>query len=336
MSYVPAALELAEAMAARQVTMGEATAGTGLLEGARYFPQGVKALKSLAARAKRESKRYTIKKTYGKNKKVKYPTFTAADYKVTKKNLKYMQMDEGEAARFGEQPGAGVAKHTDGSVHEDFTTNVLETYVIPYPAKGTNNDQRVRDIIHLKGVKICANFENLSTGTRALFVNFAVVSRKDRVADSGNLDANMFRGRDNNRGEDFTSVLSTIERHCLPLNTDKYHVWMHDRFKLFKPTGNHEHSSKMLTRYIHIDRQINFDINVANGELFVLYWCGAENIISTTPSVGDVMRIGMTTTTYYDTPLADSQVKQVLKRLAKGKTRKSYKRKRYSKKYARK
>lgn len=326
MSYVPAALELAEAMAARQVTMGEATAGTGLLEGARYFPEGVKALKKLAAKAKRETKGFSIKLTHKKTKRSKYTT--------TNQN---MQMDEGEAARFGEQPGTGVVKHTDGERHVNFKSNELESYVIPYPAKGQNNDQRVRDIIHLKGVKVCANFENLGVDDRAFFCNFAVVSRKDRVSDSGNLDANLFRGRDNNRGEDFTSVLSTIERHCLPLNTDKYHVWMHDRFKLFRPVGSHEHSSKMITRYIHIDRQINFDVTNVSGELYILYWIGAENIISTTPSINDQCRIGLTTTTYYDTPLADSQVKQVLRRIARGKTtRKKYKRKRYSKKYARK
>jgi len=90
-------------------------------------------------------------------------------------------MEEGEAARFGEQPGTSVAKHTDGAIHQDFKTNVLQTYVVPYPARGTNNDQRLRDIIHLKGLKVCVNFENISSQTdlKALFMNFAIVSRKD-------------------------------------------------------------------------------------------------------------------------------------------------------------
>jgi len=111
---------------------------------------------------------------------------------------------------------------------------------------------------------------------------------------------------------------------------------MHDRFKLFRTGSTNDHSSKMITRYIHINRQINFDVTNVSGELYVIYWAGEENLISTVPSVNDKIRIGFTSTTYYDTPLADSQVLQVLSRLKKGKTRKSYRRKRSSKKYAKK
>jgi len=317
MSFVPvieAVTPFVERAAARSVTAGEATLATAALEGARY---GNKWLKTI--------KKYTPKK-YRK--------------KLRPQRLFMNPMQtEGEAARFGENPGEGLTKRINSDTVTSNFGNVVYSMPVAHPNRGDQIDQRQRDVILIKGIKFCANFTRQLAGERrAVLANFALVSRKDDVDSSSNLDQRMFRSNDNSRSVDFGDNLLAQRRHCDPLNNDKFHIWTHRRFKLHDQNSN-GNGSKMIAAYVPINRQIRFDAsNFPTGELTFIYWFGLENTLSTgtvatTPS--NYCNTCITSTTYYDEPMPLSQMSYLIKQLKNTrKGRRRYKRKRYSTKYA--
>lgn len=98
--------------------------------------------------------------------------------------------------------------------------------------QGTEISSRLRQHANIRGMKICMEIKN---GTNVpLYFNCAVIAPK-RVAETG-IDAlpinNFFRYQGTQRSIDFSNALSSLEFHCLPINTDDYTVLRHKRYRL--------------------------------------------------------------------------------------------------------
>jgi hypothetical protein len=94
-------------------------------------------------------------------------------------------------------------------------------------AQGKGIDQRDRRTIELMGVKMCMELTALLNNP--LYANVAVVHLKN--TDAG-LNADFFRGAGGSRGTDFDISLNSNKFHCLPLNTDRFVVLLHKRYRL--------------------------------------------------------------------------------------------------------
>jgi len=284
--------EIGKAILAKNVTAAEATLGTLGLEGIRYGGDAVrKSYNKLRRRSfargpstkfgklgKRMRERLTSIKS--KRQKKQHPID-----EIFSKRVNSNMETEGEAAKFGEQPGIGIIKKRgSGYGPSANATNVLYDIQVGYPTKGSEINERPNDIIFVKGLRYCANFKSLLEGDLdSMFCNFAIVSRKDNVNSGSQMDVGMFTSRDSNREQNFEETPEAIDRHCLPLSLDKYHVWTHKRFKL-RGKGTNMPGSKMLSGYIPLNRQIRFTgANQPNAELSVMWWFGRENTVSTAP-----------------------------------------------------
>jgi len=317
------AAELGEAIAAKNVTAAEATLGTLGLEGLRYGGDvvrkyGNKLRRRIVTPGSREH-------ALGKRVRERFAPIKSKRQRKQRTTLRPKRLDfdmegttEGREARFGEPPGSGTSKQK-GSGYGPLGSvlDFLHETTIGYPTKGSDINQRPNDAIFLKGVKYCVNIQPLREGlTTSTFCNFAIVSRKENVYSNSDLGNNFFRSREDTRGQSFEDTGEAIDRHCLPINSDKYHVWTHKRFKM-RGQGTNMPGSKMLTGYLNVNRQIRFDAaNRPNGELVALWWFGDENTTSPTPLTGGVtsdFNTNMMFTCYWDNPVSLHMLKSAIK-----------------------
>ena len=158
-------------------------------------------------------------------------------------------------ARIGTTPGTAQCKRA--SVAKDtFTGSTRTLYFTELQdiTKTTTNeiDKRQRDVVKLSGVKLCIEVNHLQTAP--LLVNYAIVY--DKRSNDGTTTVNtgdFFRANGGTqRAKDFSTVLSSAEFHCLPLNTDRFTVLWHKRFKLGvnTPSGGYSNNSRENYRMI--------------------------------------------------------------------------------------
>jgi hypothetical protein len=94
--------------------------------------------------------------------------------------------------------------------------------------QGDAINQRDRHTVELMGVKLCMELTALSNNP--LYVNVAVVHLKNTDAP---LNQDFFRSSGGpTRGTDFNESLNSNEFHSLPMNTDKFVVLSHKRYRL--------------------------------------------------------------------------------------------------------
>jgi len=144
----------------------------------------------------------------------------------------------------------------------------------------TNNtiSLRQRDIINVRGFKICMEVTN--KGAVPLYFNVAVIAPKDGAAGVNTVD--FFRSSATERARDFSTDLTSLEYHCLPINTDRYTVLKHKRYRLLSgPTGsdyiaNSGKNYMNLDWYIPLKRQVRFNNgdggSPESGKVYFVYW----------------------------------------------------------------
>lgn len=191
--------------------------------------------------------------------------------------------------RIGPQPGIPQAKRVETASASDgfLNTKVLHYAELTDIAHTTTNEisKRQRDICYISGFKFMAEFKNaLQAGlpARPLYLNVAFVY--DRESNKGTVIVNgdeFFRANTGNtRYKDFGGAMSAMERHCLPLNTDRFTIISHKRYIL----GNIKDSSGMNTnmarswlsicRYIKLRKRITYtNDDKANSKIWLLIWC---------------------------------------------------------------
>lgn len=182
---------------------------------------------------------------------------------------------------FGE--AIGTSEHqrslTVSAVNVPNSTRTLVSGDLVNIVRATNHeiDERHRDIINVKGIKLCFNILNLAT--KPLYFNVAVVVPKFSQAASTVSGGDFFRNNQDGRGTDFTNALQALEFHCLPINADKFHVLMHQRFLLGPSASSSGYSTgenlnyANISKWLPINRQIRYENNVpVNGRIQYVYW----------------------------------------------------------------
>lgn len=190
--------------------------------------------------------------------------------KATRKKFKSKFKSISKRYQVGEAPGTDLTKKTqyktDGAIQHATNTFYAEEAV--QIARQQNFvyslGYRMRDVVYLSGIKVCVNVVNNHPTSNWLYFNLALVSAKNR----GSVDSSdWFRGYQGDaRSVDFTSgTLTSLDRHCLPINTDEWVVHTHERRLItFGGTEDESQGKKVAKvwqyeKYIPINRQIRFE-----------------------------------------------------------------------------
>lgn len=197
--------------------------------------------------------------------------------------------------RIGERVGSGGSKRGATNATNALATRTMYQIGLMSITRGTNVDNRLRDIVNFRGVKICMSFKSLTTDRR-LFLNVAVVSGKSLSQNTIPPNAEFFRssgGSTLGRGQDFSNTLTALQFHCLPINTDLYNIHSHKRIILEPGNSAIAKGAKTISWYEKFNRQIRYDDSTSGGaptkQAWLVYWLDQENNGSGTTSVASVV-----------------------------------------------
>ena len=189
------------------------------------------------------------------------------------------------------------------------TTRTLFTQNLCTVQQGADRNTRERQIINCRGFRICMSMVN--DAVVPLYINVAVVHGKvEEVAPGA---SNWFRASDGSRGRDADDTLTSLEWHCLPINTDKFTILKHKRL-LLAPNdpvaGDFNNGSAKnyanLDWYIRLKRQLRFE-NSSNttpiaGNVWLVYWCDLWTADSASLAVAAQMRVNERHLMYFNEP----------------------------------
>jgi len=149
------------------------------------------------------------------------------------------------------------------------------------PNEGQNIDQRERNLINLRGFKICMDFAaRVGDNNDCLYMNLALVTNRKDTSSNVVSTSRWFRGNGDDREEDFDTVLLGIDRHCRPINTDEHTVFFHKRMKLgFAQTARYPKQCCVM-KYVPIKRQIRFTAAGVPDTRFFLVWYASDSTSS--------------------------------------------------------
>jgi len=166
-----------------------------------------------------------------------------------------------------------------------YGTRVLNvTPLIANVSEGTGNDQRMRDLINVRGFKLFTEFIHQSG--RLQYLNIAVIHPKQGQVVTVD---DFFRENEVDRAVDFTDTFTALSFATRSINTDKFNVLMHKRFRLapantttsgFPNTDN----ARVLKFYVPLKKQIRYQDNdgveTPIHQLFMVHWSDQFGTIS--------------------------------------------------------
>lgn len=182
---------------------------------------------------------------------------------------------------FGEQVGTSLTKQRIMNNQNTTNQNTRTLYALNLTAipKGQGRNQRERTLVNYRGAKCCISMRN--NANTPMYMNWAVVHPKVDESTPPST-TNFFRSNGNERGQDFDNTLSSQQFHCLKINTDKFTILKHKRFRLGPAnnisdygtqTGN---SFKNIEWYIKIKRQLRYETDASTlpvtGNVYLLHW----------------------------------------------------------------
>lgn len=147
--------------------------------------------------------------------------------------------------------------------------------------QGDGRNLRERGVINCRGFKIC--FQMRNNLNQPLYFNVAILSPKN----SGEVDeSNFFRASGSSRGSDFDNSKIALELHCLPINTDKFTILKHKRYRMNPDPVAQDNFASQTGRsymtqewYIKLKRQLRYDSPDASGPtdgpVYFVYWADA-------------------------------------------------------------
>ena len=266
--------------------MMPSAASLGYAIGQRYGPEALQAGKKIAkwaASKGRRSKRF--KKARRKKRKV--------------------------TNHIGEEPGEDTAKthiieDSAGPASQSTRTLYFEDCSV-VPKTPTNEiNGRQRDIVNYRGFKVCQEWKNKSSFP--LLCNVAVIALKGD-ADTPNLTSDFFRGYGSDRNLNFGDGLESLDFHCKPINTDKYSVIKHMRFRLGSAAGNESEGFHDLPNYtmnefyVPINRQLRYrGDGTCHTPFFLVHWCDEFQTPGGTPGQ-PVFDFSQNVTAYFKEPM---------------------------------
>lgn len=189
----------------------------------------------------------------------------------------------------------------------------LYVYDLMQIPPGYFDNQREGATVNVSGVKICSEWLCLQGATtNGLNVHIALVSPKDSNAkfDRATIKVDFFGAmgmNGSNRAVDFSNNLSSNDFRCMPINTDKWVVLRHFRFRLW-PNSSVGALGCYKSRdfYVKLKRQIQWSSSApdatSDSPLFLLYWC--DDFINPAGSGGivDALQHQIKSTLYFRDP----------------------------------
>lgn len=220
--------------------------------------------------------------------------------------------------RIGERIGKSVAKtaidRVDSTTLFSPNTRTLYAYdMTSIPQTSSNSiDQRQRDIINMRGFKVCLLIRNRTA--QPMTFNMAVISPKGdqtglSTGDTGStLVLNFFRGNGNTREVDFGSAITNNQYHCLPINTDRWVVLAHQRRILRNQTNTGNYTNETpnyfkIQKYFKINRQIRYDnVGSSTSPVYFVYWIDLFMALSTGVAAAQAVDFQREFVTYFREP----------------------------------
>jgi hypothetical protein len=142
-----------------------------------------------------------------------------------------------------------------------------------------------------------------------MYYNWAIIAPKDSTATA--ISATEFlRGNGISRNQAFDTTLSGSQMHCLPINTDKFTVLEHKRFRLNTSTGptytNEDGSSYMnFNKYVPVNRQLRYKNNSndpTQGDIWMVHWASGYMQNTGTAVATNAYRQSESIVTYFKEP----------------------------------
>lgn len=195
----------------------------------------------------------------------------------------------------GNRIGHATAKRNEEEIGATATMNTKTLYsqrLIQIQRTGTTDDleKRQRDIVNMRGVKICFWVRNTdSVNNKPMFFNWAIIVPKNDDSNSSTIATNdFFRGTGGQRSQTFATSLSFLDLRCLPINADKYRILHHKRMFITSDLNESNKGERLWEQYIPINRQIVFDseTDFPRKNLYMVWWC-SNSTNSTTGALGE-------------------------------------------------
>jgi len=195
--------------------------------------------------------------------------------------------------QIGEAVGSGGSKRLSTDYSLNLATRTLYSEPLLQIPKGTQIDDRTRDVINFRGVKICASIVNKSTtgNGEKMFWNMAVISPKAENHTAGVSTTSFFRGNGATRTVDFSTALTAIDFRCLPINTDNWIILKHKRMTLAPFSSTEGLNGRVVEFYLPLKRQIRYEnagSNPAGKEVFLVWWLDKQDTAGGTALTGNV------------------------------------------------
>ncbi len=190
---------------------------------------------------------------------------------------------QGPRFEFGSDVGSDTTKRYQpvSASPTPRATRVLNSQDLVNIPLGANNEinLRQRGIVNCRGISLYMNMRNNQDD--AMYCNIAVVCPKYDQSNPAVPITDFFRGNGAERGQNFSTGLSGIQMHMLPINRDLYHVLYHRRLVLAPrgpvasdfSIGNALANYRTIRKYIKVNRQLRYEgPNIVSGRIQLVYW----------------------------------------------------------------
>lgn len=158
---------------------------------------------------------------------------------------------------------ARVILDTSNTGAVDLAMNSVDTCQIPL---GSGRDEREKDVIQLKGWKICVNLSN--TAAQPITVNYALISPKVdyNAGVMAQFNAEFFRSYGAERAQDFATTANYLTLCQTPINPDRWNILWRKTIRLggmrdgsFDKPVNYVPSQKQMNQYIKLNRKMVYE-----------------------------------------------------------------------------
>ena len=224
-------------------------------------------------------------------------TYSPKNLMVIRRKFDFSGLSE-----IGHSPSHTPAKTDTLGTTRFVSSRTLEWEPMLNVNRGGNLNDRERDIIDLRGFKLCVTVLNL-LDNHQVTVNLAVIS--GRVSPTGTPNVtNFLRGHDGERVMNFNTFRDNNELHCSAINTDDYHIFTHKRLVLKKQNSN-QTDFAIKDWYVPIKKQIRYDTafeTSLNRQFYFVWWCDKQLAPNGDPVTSNTMEMQYKVTTYFREP----------------------------------
>jgi hypothetical protein len=215
----------------------------------------------------------------------------------------------------GFEPGSETSKryqalNSAAGLRNSRTLYSYNLSTVPLNTSPTESiNSRERQLVNLKGFKICLEVKNESSSP--MYWNWAIIA--PREAGASIVNADFFRGNGLSRTQDFSTDLTGNQLHCLPINTDKYTILQHQRHllntgSLSGDDGFSDYAGsnfKRFNKYIPINRQLRYKTGSnfpTDGSIWMVHWASFFMEEGAAPSQQNAYKISEEVVTYFKEP----------------------------------